>query len=284
MFQWSHATLAETGEFLEPSTISTIGRLQLSAEVVLAPVIASLSPATGSTAGGNGVTIAGKYLDGATSVTFGSTRASSFSVDSPGQITAIAPASVASTVDVRVAGPGGSSEVGSVDRYTFTTPASTSTSTTPTTSLTTAPGSALTPTPLTITGFSQSAARWKRGAFAPHISGAGKPPVGTTFSFNLDEPATASLVFSQRVPGRRVRGRCAAATRGNSGKPRCKRAVSAGSLPLAAHAGANKVRFQGRLSSGKALNPGTYSLTVTARDSHGSTAASQPLSFTILSS
>jgi hypothetical protein len=177
-----------------------------------------------------------------------------------------------------VTGAGGSSEVGSGDRYTFTAPAST----TPTASLTATPGSAPAPASLTITGFSQSAATWKRGGFTPHISGAGKPPVGTTFSFKLDEPATARLVFSQRVPGRRVRGRCVAVTRGNSGKPRCKRTMSAGSLPLAAHAGANKVRFQGRLSSGKALKPGTYSVTVTARDSHGSTAASQPLRFTIL--
>jgi hypothetical protein len=279
LFEWDHATLAESGEFLEPNSISTIGRLQLSAEVVLAPVIASLSPATGSTAGGDAVTIAGKYLDGATSVTFGSTPASSFSVDSPSQITAIAPASAAATVDVRVTGPGGASEATSADRYTFTVPASTPA---PPGDKAILGGPAVVPVKLAVSGFRESATKWRRGASQPRISSAGsRSPVGTTFSFGLNEGAAISLEFSQLVPGRRAGGRCVAPRPANSGKPRCKRALPAGSLALSGHAGTNKVVFQGRLSRTRSLAPGTYEVIASGRDARGVQAVSRPLSFTI---
>jgi IPT/TIG domain len=276
MFEWNAATLAESGEFLEPSSISTIGRLQLSAEVVLAPVIASLSSATGSTAGGNAVTIAGKYLDGATGVTFGSTPASSFSVDSPGQITAIAPASAAATVDIRVTGPGGASEATSADRYTFAAPASTSIATPG------AGGPAAVPVKLAVSGFGESASKWRRGSSQPRISSAGgRSPVGTTFSFSLNEAAAVSLEFSRLVPGRRVGGRCIAPRPALSRKPRCKRALAAGSLPLSGHTGTNKVVFQGHLSRTRSLSPGTYEVTANGRDARGVQAVSRTLSFTI---
>ena len=70
-------------------------------------MVGSIAPASGSTAGGDTVTIAGSYLDGATAVMFGSTPASSFTVDSAGQIRAVAPAGAAGAVDVTVVGPGG---------------------------------------------------------------------------------------------------------------------------------------------------------------------------------
>lgn len=216
--------------------------------------------------------IAGKYLDGATSVTFGSTPASSFSVDSPNQITAIAPASAASTIDVRVNGPGGSSEVSPADRYTFTAPA---------TSTTVAGGSALQPAKPTVTGFSESSSRWRRGHSLPHISSA--TPVGTTFSFSLNEPASVNLTFSQSVPGRRVAGRCVAPARRNAGRPRCKRSLVVGSFGVPGHAGVDKVGFQGRLSRSKALRPGSYLVSVTARDARGLKVVSRSLGFTIVS-
>jgi hypothetical protein len=209
-------------------------------------------------------------------VTFGSTPASSFSVDSSNQITAIAPASPASTVDVRVTGPGGSSEVGAGDRYTFTAPA-----TTTTTPLAPVLGPVLTPAKPTVSGFAQSASRWRRGRSLPRISSAGAP-LGTTFSFSLSEPATASLAFTQRVPGRRVGGRCVAAGHRNLGKPKCKRTVSVGSFGLTGHAGLNKVRFQGRVSSAKTLKPGAYRVAISARDSRGLRSVPQTLSFTIV--
>jgi len=253
--------------------------LELSAELVLTPVVSSLSPGSGSTTGGNAITISGKYLDGATRVSFGSTPASSFSVDSSNQITAIAPASAASTVDVRVTGPGGSSEVGAGDRYTFTAPATTTTTTT--TSLAPVLGPALAPAKPAVSGFAQSASRWRRGRSLPRISSAGAP-LGTTFSFSLSEPATASFAFTQRVAGRRVGGRCVAVGPRNVGKPKCKRTVSVGSFGLTGHAGLNKVRFQGRVSGAKTLKPGAYRVVISARDSHGLQSVPQTLSFTIV--
>ncbi len=254
----------------------------VNADIVLAPVVSSISPSSGGTAGGTAVTITGKYLDGATGVTFGAMPASSFGVNSPSQITAIAPASGAGTVDVHVTGPGGLSEASAADRYTFTAPASTG-STTSSTTPTTGGGSPGAPVAKpSISGFSQSAARWRRGLSLPRISSA-RAPVGTTFSFVLNEPVAASLTFTRRVPGRRAGDRCVAVTPANAGRRRCTRTVVAGALPLSAHAGTNKVRFQGRLSSARRLGPGSYSVALLVRDARGQRALSQSLSFTIVS-
>jgi hypothetical protein len=253
--------------------------LLLSADVVLAPVVGSLSPAVGSTAGGNAVTITGQYLDGATGVSFGSSPASSFSVDSSTQITAIAPAAAPATVDVRVTGPGGSSEVGPADRYTFVALA--------TTTGTGSPGSLLATPPFAVvakpavSGFGQSASRWRRGKGLPHIAASGAP-VGTTFSFSLNEPASVSFAFTQRRPGRRVKGRCVAVAPGNASKARCTRTVKPGSFSLPGHQGLNKAGFQGRLTSSRALKPGTYAVSIVASDAHGLRAVSPSLSFTIV--
>jgi hypothetical protein len=281
--EWAPA-LVDDAAVREPFEPEFSDELLLNADIVLAPVLSSLAPASGATAGGNAVSITGKYLDGATAVTFGSAPASSFSVDSLTQITAIAPASAAATVDVRVTGPGGASETTPADRYTFTAPATTSTSTGSGSS-----GSKVIPgvpapaaVKLAISGFTQAASRWVRGGSLPRISAAGgRSPVGTVFSFNLNEAAAASLEFTERVPGRRVGGRCVARRPANSSKPSCKRTVSAGSLPLSAHPGPNKVSFQGRLSRARTLGPGTYDVVAAARDANGLRSTSQALSFTI---
>ncbi len=272
-----HPALFDNGRELEPARIGDV--LAINADVVLTPVLSSLSPASGSTSGGNAVKISGLYLDGATGVTFGSTPASSFSVDSPTQITAIAPASAASTVDVRVTGPGGSSEVVSADKYTSTAPAPTAAAGPPPNTLITGPGPALAPAKPAVMGFSESASRWRRGRSLPHISSA---PVGTTFSFSLNEPATATFTFTQVVAGRRAHGRCVRSNPGNSHKPRCKRTLTVGSFAISGKAGMNKVRFQGRLSSAKTLVPGAYAVAIAARDAHGLTGVSQSVPFTVI--
>jgi hypothetical protein len=48
------------------------------------------------------------------------------------------------------------------------------------------------------------------------------------------------------------------------------------------HAGTNKVRFQGRLSRTKKLQPGRYTLTITAIDSAGNRSNAKTTSFTIV--
>jgi hypothetical protein len=276
MFEWQ-PSLADGGGVQEPKSRQLSQQLLLNADVVLAPIISSLAPASGGTAGGTAVTILGKYLDGATAVTFGSTPASSFSVDSPGHITAIAPASAASTVDLRVTGPGGSSDTGAADKYTFIAPAANPTQKPP---IQGGPAFILVPA---VTGFSESAAKWRRGRSLPRISTASSAPVGTTFSFSLNEPATTTLTFTHSVAGRRAHGRCVAPTAGNAHKPKCKRTVLVGSFGVSGKPGLDKVRFQGRLSSAKTLKPGTYAVSITARDVDGLKAVSRSLAFTIVS-
>lgn len=75
------------------------------------PDVSSINPVVGPQSGGTSVTITGSNFSGAgfttTSVTFGSNPASSFTVDSSTQITAVAPAGTG-TVTLTVTTPGGS--------------------------------------------------------------------------------------------------------------------------------------------------------------------------------
>ncbi|MFE7746558.1 IPT/TIG domain-containing protein [Nocardia sp. NPDC057455] len=71
------------------------------------PTITSVSPTTGPTSGGNSVVITGTGFTGPTTVRFGGT-ATTFTLDSATQITAIAPPG-AGTVQVTVANAGGTS-------------------------------------------------------------------------------------------------------------------------------------------------------------------------------
>ncbi len=82
------------------------------------PVVTGISPTSGPFAGGTVVTITGSGLLGATSVSFGATSATSFTVNSDTSITATAPAGTGS-VDVTVTGPGGTSATSAADLYTY---------------------------------------------------------------------------------------------------------------------------------------------------------------------
>lgn len=85
------------------------------------PVVSALAPATGGVAGGTMVTVKGRKLTGATSVTFGGTAATSFKVleGDDTRIIALAPAKVASTVDVVVTTPGGVSATSAGSKYIY---------------------------------------------------------------------------------------------------------------------------------------------------------------------
>jgi subtilisin family serine protease len=106
-----------------------------------------------------------------------------------------------------------------------------------------------------------------------------RPPVGTTFKYTLDIPATVRFDFSQPAAGRKVNGKCVSRSKRNQRKPRC--ALQRGSLTFAGHAGTNTVRFAGWLSRTKKLTPGKYTLTVTAI-TPGVGATSQQLRFKIV--
>jgi len=82
------------------------------------PVVTSLSPTTGPSAGGNNVTITGLSLTGATLVTFGGT-ATAFVVTGDTSITATAPAHAAGAVDVLVTTAQGTSVNTAADDYTY---------------------------------------------------------------------------------------------------------------------------------------------------------------------
>jgi hypothetical protein len=89
---------------------------------VAAPSVSSLSPATGSVAGGTEVTISGANLAGATQVTFGETPVG-FWVNDDTSITAVSPAAESTdTVHVRVTTIGGRSATSASDRFSYTAP------------------------------------------------------------------------------------------------------------------------------------------------------------------
>ena len=84
---------------------------------VTPPTISSVSPATGSTAGGTFITITGTNLDGTTSVTVGGVAATSLNVISSTSITAVTPAGTAGAVSVAVTTPYGAASVASAFTY-----------------------------------------------------------------------------------------------------------------------------------------------------------------------
>ena len=82
------------------------------------PGVTGISPASGPESGGTTVTITGTDLTGATDVQFGNTSAINFTVDSPTQITATAPAGTG-TADITVTTPGGTSTTSDADQYGY---------------------------------------------------------------------------------------------------------------------------------------------------------------------
>jgi putative cofactor-binding repeat protein len=181
--------------------------------------------------------------------------------------------------DVRgVARPqGGACDAGAVERIVPAAPAPL-TSTAPTLI---APGGGK-PTGAkapSLTAPSQSHEIWRAGSKLASISK--RVPIGTVFSFSLDQRASVSLTFTQSLPGRRVADKCVVPRPSNQRKRRCKRTVISGTLPLVGHAGANKVSFQGRISSSRKLGPGTYSVSIAASNVAGRS-QKRTLSFTIV--
>jgi hypothetical protein len=92
-------------------------------QAVRTPSITSLTPSSGSTAGGTSVTITGQNLDTVTNVLFGSTPAKSFSINGIESITAIAPAATAAgPVSVSVVGSGGTATASTGPAFTYVGP------------------------------------------------------------------------------------------------------------------------------------------------------------------
>jgi hypothetical protein len=136
-------------------------------------------------------------------------------------------------------------------------------------------------TPPSIASVTQSHRSWREGNGLAHSSKV-TAPVGTTFSFTLNEPAAVSFTFTQRARGRRVNGRCVAQTKNNAHLAACARVVTRGTLKFAGHAGLNKVSFQGRISRSSKLPPGAYTLVIAASNAAHQHASPMRLSFTIV--
>jgi hypothetical protein len=117
-----------------------------------APVVTSISPNTGPTAGGTSVTITGTSFTATSTVNFGAVPATSVTFNSSTSITAVSPAQAAGVVNVVVNTIGGTSATSSADQFTYTAPVPTVTAISPTSGPTTGG------TSVTITGTGLTAA------------------------------------------------------------------------------------------------------------------------------
>jgi hypothetical protein len=140
------------------------------------------------------------------------------------------------------------------------------------------------PTTPKLTNATQSHARWREGSKLAALSRKSrkKAPLGTTFSFTLDQQSTVRFAFTQQVGGRKVAGKCVAQSKKNRRKRSCKRTLTRGTLTFAAHAGANKLAFQGLIARSKKLPLGRYTLLITASNKAGQRSRAQALHFTIV--
>jgi hypothetical protein len=148
------------------------------------------------------------------------------------------------------------------------------------------PGS---PGALAVTGLSLSPSRFRRGRLPATIARAAahrkakKLPTSTTISFALSQPAAVTLSFQAAKSGVLARGKCTAPPKRPSRARRCRRYVTVpGSVSRAAHAGTNRIRFQGILDGGRALAPGSYQLTLIASSGAVATTAAQRPAFAIV--
>jgi hypothetical protein len=113
----------------------------------------------------------------------------------------------------------------------------------------------------TIARLHESARVWREGRAAARVA-AHRRPVGTTFSFVLDQRARVRLRFK--------------------GAKSIRRGARSGSITLTGHAGTNRIRFAGRLSRKRRLAPGRYVLTLDATNAAGQRSRPHILRFTIV--
>jgi hypothetical protein len=100
------------------------------------------------------------------------------------------------------------------------------------------------------------------------------------FRFELDEAGAVSVEIQRARPGRREHGACARPSRRNRGGRRCTRFVHVTTMAAAGAAGANQVRFSGRLR-GRALAAGHYRAVVRVTDADGNRSLARRVPFTV---
>jgi hypothetical protein len=102
--------------------VSTSGGTSDTFSYKAAPTVSGISPAIGPTSGGTTVTVTGLDFEEVSAVEFGGVAASSFTVDSGTQITAVSPAHSAGAVPLTVTTTGGTSG-GTTAQFTYEAPA-----------------------------------------------------------------------------------------------------------------------------------------------------------------
>ncbi len=131
-------------------------------------------------------------------------------------------------------------------------------------------------------GLHQAHRKWREGG--PRARrGHPRPPIGTAFSWKLNEPARLRFVFTEQVAGRRSSGRCVAQNRRNRRHRRCMRTITLGTHTVSAGTGSGRWSFKGRMPNGRNLKPGTYTVTIVATSpTTGAQSSPTHLRFTIV--
>ena len=138
---------------------------------------------------------------------------------------------------------------------------------------------------LSVTSLRLAPARFRRGKRRASIAKrkAKALPTATTVSFELSAAASVRLGFEARRTGVSAGGKCTAASKSRRKGKRCVRYVAiSGGVVLSAAAGADRIAFDGVLSGGKHLSPGSYRLSLTATAGSASARAAQHPTFTLL--
>ena len=148
------------------------------------PTISSVSPATGSTAGGTAITITGTSLTGATSVTVGGVAATSVVVVSSTSVTAVTPAGTVGAKSVAVMTPNGTATA--TNAFTYFAPPTIS-------SVSPANGSTAGGTAITITGTSLT------GATSVTVGGVAATSVVVVSSTSITAVTPAGTVGAKSV-------------------------------------------------------------------------------------
>ncbi|HEY2769433.1 MAG TPA: hypothetical protein VGI87_02650 [Solirubrobacteraceae bacterium] len=104
---------------------------------------------------------------------------------------------------------------------------------------------------------------------------------GTTLSYSLSEPSTVKIRIARKAAGRKVHGSCRAPSGKNRGGRHCTRYVTVATLTRHGAQGINIVPFSGRIRH-RALKPGGYRASVTAKDAAGNTSKASSAVFTIV--
>jgi 6-phosphogluconolactonase (cycloisomerase 2 family) len=127
----------------------------------------------------------------------------------------------------------------------------------------------------------QSTGAWRAARRSSRREGHDGAPVGTTFSFALNEPAAVSLEFVRLLAGVQSTHGCRVRPRGELHGRGCTKSVTAGTLSHTGHVGLNRIRFSGRISRARTLDPGRYRLIVIATNAAGLRSSPTSLAFTV---